>query len=175
MNPVFESATKATGISPEKLWAFLAGLAVYFLIRLWIKLDAAGYLLKRSRMRASRERLISRGPDLEKLQERAENIVDEVIAGLPDQVRAEATKVPCLFREWAESVRDDPALGLYKGFQPGLVSNQGGSIILFVGNIHRYCVDHDLEFDEEVRTTYLHELGHHLGWDEDDLEHRGLG
>jgi len=25
-----------------------------------------------------------------------------------------------------------------------------------------------------VRITYLHELGHYLGWDESDLEARGL-
>jgi predicted Zn-dependent protease with MMP-like domain len=30
-------------------------------------------------------------------------------------------------------------------------------------------------FADEVRTTYLHELGHYFGWDEEDLEERGLG
>jgi len=29
-------------------------------------------------------------------------------------------------------------------------------------------------YREEVRVTYLHELGHYLGWDEDDLTARGL-
>jgi predicted Zn-dependent protease with MMP-like domain len=29
-------------------------------------------------------------------------------------------------------------------------------------------------FREEVRVTYLHELGHYLGWDEDQLTSRGL-
>ena len=29
-------------------------------------------------------------------------------------------------------------------------------------------------FREEVHTTYLHELGHYLGLDEDDLFDRGL-
>lgn len=27
----------------------------------------------------------------------------------------------------------------------------------------------------KFRLTYLHELGHYLGWDEGDLERRGLG
>ena len=29
-------------------------------------------------------------------------------------------------------------------------------------------------FRDEVHTTYLHELGHYLGLDEDDLTERGL-
>jgi predicted Zn-dependent protease with MMP-like domain len=29
-------------------------------------------------------------------------------------------------------------------------------------------------FRDEVRLTYLHELGHYLGWDEDELAARGL-
>ena len=34
--------------------------------------------------------------------------------------------------------------------------------------------DEDADFEDEVRLTYLHELGHHFGWDEGDLEERGL-
>ena len=30
-------------------------------------------------------------------------------------------------------------------------------------------------FVEEVRVTYLHELGHYLGWDEDAIRARGIG
>jgi predicted Zn-dependent protease with MMP-like domain len=30
------------------------------------------------------------------------------------------------------------------------------------------------ELDDEIRVTVLHELGHHLGFDEDDLERMGL-
>jgi predicted Zn-dependent protease with MMP-like domain len=29
-------------------------------------------------------------------------------------------------------------------------------------------------FKEEVRITFLHELGHYLGWDEDDMEAHGI-
>jgi predicted Zn-dependent protease with MMP-like domain len=29
-------------------------------------------------------------------------------------------------------------------------------------------------FREEVRVTFLHELGHYIGFNEDDLEQRGL-
>ena len=41
--------------------------------------------------------------------------------------------------------------------------------------IDEFCADEGEDFDDEVRLTYLHELGHHLGWDEGDLEARGLG
>ncbi len=34
--------------------------------------------------------------------------------------------------------------------------------------------DYAAAFDQEVRLTYLHELGHYLGLDESDLEKRGL-
>ena len=37
----------------------------------------------------------------------------------------------------------------------------------------RGLIDVDV-FREEVRLTYLHELGHYLGWDEDELTARGL-
>ena len=47
-------------------------------------------------------------------------------------------------------------------------------ILLFLENLWAYA-GQDMEiFREEVRLTYLHELGHYLGWDEDDLARRGL-
>jgi predicted Zn-dependent protease with MMP-like domain len=47
-------------------------------------------------------------------------------------------------------------------------------VILFLGNLWDE-VEGDVElFLSEVRTTYLHELGHYLGLDEDDLADRGL-
>jgi predicted Zn-dependent protease with MMP-like domain len=30
------------------------------------------------------------------------------------------------------------------------------------------------ELEEEIRITVLHEIGHHLGWDEEELAERGL-
>ncbi len=35
--------------------------------------------------------------------------------------------------------------------------------------------DSEAELVEQVRTTVLHELGHHFGMDEDDLEELGFG
>ncbi len=76
-----------------------------------------------------------------------------------------------------------------EGFEPDILG-------LFLGNPHGTELSHDhpappqillyLEslwdladedveiFREEVRITYLHELGHYLGWDEDEVAARGL-
>jgi len=47
-------------------------------------------------------------------------------------------------------------------------------IILFLENLWEMAEADEAVFREEVRTTYLHELGHYLGLDEDDLFERGL-
>jgi predicted Zn-dependent protease with MMP-like domain len=47
-------------------------------------------------------------------------------------------------------------------------------ILLFLENLWAYAGEDETAFRIEVRRTYLHELGHYLGLDEDDLEHRGL-
>jgi hypothetical protein len=47
--------------------------------------------------------------------------------------------------------------------------------MLYLEAIDELCRDEGGDFDEEVRVTFLHELGHHFGWDEGDLEERGLG
>ena len=47
-------------------------------------------------------------------------------------------------------------------------------IILFLENLWDFAEGDADIFCEEVHTTYLHELGHYLGLDEDDLFDRGL-
>jgi len=47
-------------------------------------------------------------------------------------------------------------------------------IILFLENLWDLAEADEEFFREEVHTTYLHELGHYLGLDEDDLFERGL-
>jgi predicted Zn-dependent protease with MMP-like domain len=47
-------------------------------------------------------------------------------------------------------------------------------IMLFLANLWDFAeADEDI-YREEVHTTFMHELGHYLGLDEDDLEERGL-
>jgi predicted Zn-dependent protease with MMP-like domain len=53
------------------------------------------------------------------------------------------------------------------------VPGSPGTIHLFRRNLLRACHDHD-ELAREIRITVLHEVGHLLGLDEDDLEDWGL-
>lgn len=47
-------------------------------------------------------------------------------------------------------------------------------IRLFLQNLWDWVENDEQEYRDEVATTYLHELGHFLGWDEDDIAARGL-
>ena len=74
---------------------------------------------------------------------------------------------------------DDPTelLGLYHGTPLTERSIEEGfsmpdRIVLYQRNIEDMCETKD-EVIEEIRTTVLHEIGHHFGLDEDDLEELG--
>jgi len=109
----------------------------------------------------------------EALKARAQRVIDQTLAELPSDILAEAKKVPYLFEPYAEE--DPDLLGIYAGdFMPGEMSAANGPIVLYLAAIEEFCLDEEVEFADEVRVTYLHELGHHFGWDEDDLEERGL-
>lgn len=125
--------------------------------------------------------------DLATLRERAVGVVEEAIAALPDDLRAIAEDVAVHFDDVPDAdIANDPELGpdllgLYTG--SGCPVDDGvdafdlipPQIMLFLKNLWDES-DRNLDtFDDEVRVTYLHELGHHFGWDEDDLDVRGLG
>ncbi len=109
----------------------------------------------------------------ESLKSWAEEVVGQTLSELPSEVRDEAQKVPVLYEEHCGE--DPEILGTYSHFTPNEVGEANGPIILFLGTIDELCAEEGDSFAAEVRLTYLHELGHHLGWDEDDLEARGLG
>ena len=75
----------------------------------------------------------------------------------------------------ADGIEAD-TLGLFVGPEFAEESNvpMPPQIILFLANLLD-CAEGDPEsFRDEVHTTLLHELGHYLGLDEDDLTERGL-
>jgi predicted Zn-dependent protease with MMP-like domain len=108
----------------------------------------------------------------EDLKAEAQRVIEMTIADFPPEIRNEAQKVPVLFEE--ECQNDPEIMGLYGHFVPGELSEANGPIILYLLTIDDYCYDEEEDFATEVRLTYLHELGHHFGWDEGDLEERGL-
>ena len=46
--------------------------------------------------------------------------------------------------------------------------------MLYLNNLWDFAEGDEAVFKAEVRLTYLHELGHYLGWDEDEVAARGL-
>jgi len=112
-------------------------------------------------------------------------LVEQALAELPEQFAEFLEEVPV-------EVRDRPApsqlrgvgrggtlLGLYVG-RPRTersVEDSGAMpdvIYIFQEPIEQISLDQQ-ELVEQVRTTVLHEIGHHFGLDEDDLERLGYG
>ena len=108
----------------------------------------------------------------EQLFDQAEAVITQLIESLPPELRAEADRVPCLLEKWPPE--GEGVLGRCLSFEEQVVSDAPGPFVLYLGSIYRDCKEHGLEFEDEVRVTYLHELGHHLGLDEGDLMERGL-
>jgi predicted Zn-dependent protease with MMP-like domain len=102
---------------------------------------------------------------------------------LPPEVREAARAVPVILQ---------PKPGadvLAEGFEPDLLGLFSGSplgtefsgeapepprIFLYTVNLWDQAECDLVAFRAEARLTYLHELGHYLGWDEDQVSARGL-
>jgi predicted Zn-dependent protease with MMP-like domain len=110
----------------------------------------------------------------------AEDELRETISSLPPEIRDPLRGVPVIFEEFPspEALQDGIApdqLGVFEGAQV-LESGvpQPPCIVVWLGNIWDMCEAREAAYREEVRVTLLHEFGHFLGWDEEDLFDRGL-
>ena len=113
----------------------------------------------------------------------AQQAVDATLRALPPPLRQRARQLPVSFEAHpnAELIKDGvetDTLGLFVGGAfPDEVTNPDpmpAHILLFLENIWTYA-NHDAPtYREEVRRTLLHELGHYLGLDEDELADRDL-
>jgi len=116
--------------------------------------------------------------DWKKLEKKAGAVVEACLQEMPIRVREIATLVPTLIQHWAtgEGEPEDVVglLGEYVAFESQEVGDGDGAIVLYVGAIKLYCEEEGAKFKKEVRRTYLHELGHHFGLDEDELADRNL-
>lgn len=117
----------------------------------------------------------------DKVQRIASEEISSILNELPASLAEEAKKIPILFEKKpnnyliADGV-DPDTLGIFTGaeFAEKEAVIFPAQIVLFLENIWN-CSDGDKEiFRTEIRTTFLHELGHFLGLDEDDLTRRGL-
>jgi predicted Zn-dependent protease with MMP-like domain len=114
----------------------------------------------------------------------AEKVVSATQRRLPEAIRPLALQVPVIYYDWpSEEILGDEfdpdILGMFVGephnIDAGATNAVPCHILLFLENIHDLAEGDLASFREEVRLTYLHELGHYFGWDEDNLEARGLG
>lgn len=119
----------------------------------------------------------------ERLDSLAAAVIRQTLRGLPETIRAAAQgcviepvfMVDCLT---AGDVLEGDLLGLFEGSsladpEPE-VPGQLPRIRLFLDNLWDYAEGKPEVFREEVRVTLLHELGHYLGFDEDQVADLGL-
>jgi len=119
----------------------------------------------------------------EQLKKLASNEIEATLAALPVALRKRAVALPVTFEHVpstafvAEGIEPD-TLGVFTG--PAFADEELSAsplppqIILFLDNLWDLAEANKEVFLDEVHTTYLHELGHYLGLDEDDLFDRGL-
>ena len=113
----------------------------------------------------------------------AEQEVQQTLRALPTPVREKAKRVPVLYeRVPSPGMEQDgiasDTLGLFVGetYRDAYAGAHDlpAQVLLFLENIWEYA-NHDPEiFREEVHRTLLHEWGHYLGLDEEDLADRDL-
>jgi predicted Zn-dependent protease with MMP-like domain len=123
------------------------------------------------------------GKEWTDLQALASEAVEATLAGLPGPLQERARALPVTFqrRPNAAQRRDGieaDTLGLFAG--PEFAAEESSAlplppqVILFLGNIWELAEGDEENFRQEVHTTLMHELGHYLGLDEEDLWERGL-
>jgi predicted Zn-dependent protease with MMP-like domain len=119
--------------------------------------------------------------DWEKSCKIATTEIKMTLAELPTPLRERAGKLPVTFERilnvglQADGIESD-TLGLFTGAE---MMEEGevvmpSQIILFLENIRNVAGNDENAFREEIRVTFLHELGHFFGLDEADLAARGL-
>ncbi len=114
----------------------------------------------------------------------ARQVVAAAQRRLPAEVRTVAERVPVCYEPVPnDAILDEgwepDILGLFVGHEHGAELRSDETplppqILLFLENIWDYAEDDEAIYRDEVRLTYLHELGHYLGWDEDEVAERGL-
>lgn len=110
-------------------------------------------------------------------------VIETTQKKLPVELRAFAANIPVHYealpgQDLLDEDFEDDILGLFTGSAHGTELREEqpmpAQIILFLENLWNFSEGDRECFRDEVRITYLHELGHYFGWDEDDLAEREL-
>ena len=104
----------------------------------------------------------------------------EPFASHVEQITIEIKDRPTRKQLRSVGLKDDELLfGLYQGVSlPDRSVEHSGVLpdrILIFQEDHELACDNPKELVAEIRTTVLHEIGHHFGMDEDDLDEVGYG
>jgi predicted Zn-dependent protease with MMP-like domain len=111
-------------------------------------------------------------------------VAADALDNLPRSIRAYVENVPVLVEDYpspdllSEENISPQILGLYLGVPSteAEVTQQPRDltrVILFKKNLEKICRDQD-DLIEQIQITVRHEVGHHLGLSEEDLERLGL-
>jgi predicted Zn-dependent protease with MMP-like domain len=113
----------------------------------------------------------------------AEREVTALRASFPEAVRIRTDTIPVVYepepdpRLVADGVEPD-TLGMFVGSDFFHETDGHGDlppqIFLFLGPLWDDADGDEACFRSEVRRTFLHEIGHYLGWEEADLKARDL-
>ena len=111
-----------------------------------------------------------------------DQLVEAAIASLPRRYARWLGEVAVIVEDRPDpaDIRDDEAsedepLGLYYGTSQ--LDHDGelpARVMLYRVPLMEACSSRE-ELADEIRKTLLHELGHHAGLDEDDLDEHGVG
>lgn len=112
---------------------------------------------------------------IEVSDERFEELVDQVLAAIPESVIDHVSNVAILIEDFNEA--SPYILGLYHGValtertfdHTGFLPD---TITIYRGALKNYCHS-EAQLVEQVRITVMHEIGHYFGLDEDDLHRLG--
>ena len=113
-------------------------------------------------------------------------LVAEALEGLPQEVHDALDNVEVLTQEWPSSEQLDYTegadryglLGLYEGVP--LIDRVNYTMVLpdkvtlFQRPLEAMCATQQ-ELEHEVQVTVVHELAHHLGWDDEAIHRMGFG
>jgi predicted Zn-dependent protease with MMP-like domain len=120
-------------------------------------------------------------------KQRFAELVEEALGELPEPFASHLERVSVEIKDRPSrkllrslGMREDELLlGLYQGVNEIERSVEHSGVMpeviyIFQEDCEDAC-DNEQELVREVRTTVLHELGHHFGMDEDDLDRLGFG
>lgn len=122
-------------------------------------------------------------PPFDRLLSLASGEVGRVVAEMPPDLRRRASDAPVRYEErvaghWLDEGIEPDSLGLFSG--PSLrdpdasLADEQPLVTLFLRNLWDWCEGDESAYLDEVARTYLHEFGHYLGLEENEMESRDL-